>query len=93
MTKHTPGPWAIAEPTYKCLVTAGENGLHIAQAATVGTPNCEANARLIATAPEMLDALRDIVSSSNANCGDSLANAIQRAMTVIDKATINTTGA
>lgn len=54
---HTPGPWRIADPAHRCLIVAGEHGLHIAQAATTGMPNCEANAKLIAMAPQLFDAL------------------------------------
>lgn len=46
----------------------------------------EANARLIAAAPDLLAALGDIVASSDANCGDSLANAIRTAKDAIAKA-------
>lgn len=54
--RHTPGPWRIGQD--KALIVAGPHGLHIARAAQVGMPNCEANARLIAAAPDLLAALR-----------------------------------
>jgi hypothetical protein len=44
-------------------------------------------ARLIAAAPDMLAALRSIIESSDANCGDSLANAISAARAAIARAT------
>jgi len=37
-------------------------------------------------APDLLAALVDIAAASAANCGDSLANAIQAAQTAISKA-------
>lgn len=37
-------------------------------------------------APDLLAALEDIVSASAANCGDSLANAIQEGIAAIAKA-------
>lgn len=39
-----------------------------------------------ASAPDLLAALSDIVASSDANCGDSLANAIETARAAIAKA-------
>jgi hypothetical protein len=87
---HTPGPWTL-EAGRSIVTPSGSFYLSYGSDKT-GKPNfpnfCEldANARLIAAAPEMLAALNDIVSASNANCGDSLANAIQHAMTVIAKA-------
>lgn len=58
-TKHTPGPWRIGDD--KALVVAGPRGLHIARVATVGMPNSDANARLIAHAPDLLAALRMLI--------------------------------
>ena len=46
----------------------------------------KANATLIAAAPDLLAALSDIILSSDANCGDSLANAIEAARAAITKA-------
>lgn len=43
---------------------------------TQHTPGPRANARLIAEAPAMLEAMRDALSASDANDGDSLLNAI-----------------
>lgn len=52
---HTPAPWSADAAG---LITAGPNRLHIAQAATTGMGHAaDANARLIAAAPEMLDTL------------------------------------
>ncbi len=54
--KHTPGPWASDE---NGLITAGKNRLHVAQAMTTGMGKAaDANARLIAAAPELLAALQ-----------------------------------
>lgn len=53
---HTPGPWTA---TPSGLITAGPQGLHIAQAATTGMGHAaDANARLLAAAPELLEALQ-----------------------------------
>ena len=64
MSKHTPGPWEIkdhGDPCYR-YISAPE---HIALAQVVWrveeedrSPSCEANAHLIAAAPELLEVLR-----------------------------------
>ena len=41
------------------------------------------DAALVAAAPDLLAALRSIIESSDANCGDSLANAISAARAAI----------
>lgn len=59
-TKHTPGPWTIDEPGSR-LITF--HGIPVAKA----LDNCDtkeeiqANARLIAAAPDMLEELKDAV--------------------------------
>jgi len=89
-TTHTQGPWVA----YQCLngaisinvspqfpiATVGGAGWHL------GEKTAQANAQLITAAPELLAALVDIAAASAANCGDSLANAIQAAQTAINKA-------
>lgn len=61
MNKHTPGPWALDRtPTYWGLKHP-HTGRLLAQVAHSQKANSEANATLIAAAPEMLDALRKAV--------------------------------
>ena len=63
MNKHTPGPWVADE--YRGIITSA-NGIRIAELRSWGKlsigPHGEeefmSNARLIAAAPEMLDAIR-----------------------------------
>ena len=67
MSKHTPGPWGIErhyDPGYK-FISAKK---HTALAQVVWcmededrSPECEANAHLIAAAPELLEALEALV--------------------------------
>lgn len=67
MAKHTPGPWAI-DPDDRPgmtwnnhIVVADNPDLRICFMANSGKPDnseCEANARLIAAAPTLADALR-----------------------------------
>lgn len=67
MNKHTPGPWAINEITrqYSGKLEIQSGDTHIASV-TVGkkgiTPEQEANAKLIAAAPELFDALERCLS-------------------------------
>ena len=79
--KHTQGPWRL----YGYDVgTAQDETLAVVCAMDGDTD--EANARLIAAAPDLLAALEDIVQASDANDGNSLMHAIQAAQTIIAKA-------
>ena len=70
----TPGPWSVDDDLAKeNRVISGPNGEVIAEVYQMGEdfntgdssigPERDANARLIATAPDMADALRNIVSN------------------------------
>ena len=74
--KHTPGPWVVGEPhpTNACAYVRDDKGHEVATLyfCSVGGPigddgiwpehpNRDANARLIAAAPDMLEALRSLV--------------------------------
>jgi hypothetical protein len=81
MSEHTPGPWR-ADGT---VIYAGRHNLNLAELEPsdyIRRAEQEANARLIAAAPDMLRALLDIRDSS-AYCAASKA----RAAMAIDKAT------
>ena len=90
MTQHTPGPWqtfpALSNPPSIVIgpVERGDLGF-VAQ--TVGG-NDEANARLIAAAPELLEALRDLIIACNMSPGQELtvSLAIENANAAIAKA-------
>ena len=65
MSKHTPGPW-IVDPNPELplgVIEDNENGMGICEFPRRRTPEAEANARLIAAAPEMAGALRSILES------------------------------
>lgn len=75
MSKHTPGPWAA---TYKHLGDApfvvesgqpGEPNGGCYMAECYG-PDAEANARLIAAAPELLEALELLLFAPPSGCVD-----------------------
>ena len=77
-TKHTPGPWKPygAPGNMKCAVAAGRDKL-IASCGNlpyVGRFEAEANARLIAAAPELLETLKsgeDIISGLEAEADNA----------------------
>ena len=85
--KHTPGPWSYHNtPTPFIYVNAG--GLPICQIYTStahGQSMGEqfANARLIAAAPELLEALQFVMTAS----GEQLSTALEQAQAAIAKAT------
>jgi len=64
MSKFTPGPWGIAQNAMEhWMVTAADSEHHRGYIASLATTNTqsEANARLIAAAPQMLEALEELV--------------------------------
>jgi hypothetical protein len=64
MKKHTPGPWAILDRSEDSR-THISNGAHIVctlgTTRTDGSPNHSPNARLIAAAPDLLQAVKDFL--------------------------------
>jgi len=98
-SKHTPGPWEYRPNKYDDWgVVRSADGLPVAQAC-VGrwykdfdahrvnkTDPGEANARLIAAAPDLLDALEMLISNHD-NCGQPrMLNVIPAARAAIAKA-------
>ena len=61
--KHTPGPWVVIPmPDGSIDICKSNAGYHIAQMLYTGYPaDVQANARLIASAPDLLAALEAIV--------------------------------
>ncbi|HHP7108570.1 TPA: hypothetical protein ACSFAI_001539 [Pseudomonas aeruginosa] len=65
MSKHTPGPWHVGGPN-KCTIYDKHcqrlaNSFEGVMATQRTDSECEANARLIAAAPELLDALVNLL--------------------------------
>ena len=89
---HTPGPWSLRMTGWQtnpaAIYSPRRPGAVACIPARTSVPLDEqsANAHLIAAAPDLLAALSNIILSSDANCGDSLANAIEAARTAITKA-------
>ena len=80
MSKFTPGPW---KTNYKDLaLVQAENGAPIARCDKLfGVANIQANARLIAAAPDLLEALQAIVQSLSDQDDEGL---IEHAQQMID---------
>ena len=67
---HTPGPWKMDRDRAILGQGHGTRGLHGAIAdvySWVGTEEADANARLIAAAPELLEALKALSDGTTAN--------------------------
>ena len=67
-TTHTPGPWKYKIPPKKdraYILDASDNVPSVARCLPRGPGVLEANARLIASAPMMLDALQGMVNQVN----------------------------
>lgn len=97
-TKHTPGPWLRdRESGFDCDVRAA-NGRKIASVNVQNAPKSkkgwlsrqkenEANARLIAAAPDLLNALAEIVAAADGDGWKALDAGFNNARTAIAKAT------
>ena len=65
MSDFTPGPWRIGTPPPNGEQTIGTTqGLMVAVATTGASVPTKANARLIAAAPDLLEALQALVNQS-----------------------------
>lgn len=88
MSKHTQGPWTMHGP---CEITGRYSIVHNGPLAYVGDANQsgdgEANARLIAAAPEMLDALHELVKYLGVDVDNGLDELLTNARAAIAKAT------
>lgn len=65
MNKHTPGPWKVARqnpsPTTGEWMICGANPGYLAEVRDCGSGDVQANARLIAAAPDLLAALQGLL--------------------------------
>ena len=80
-TEYTPGPW-ITEHVGDCVEVVNEETLFtIARCGIKNGARSEANARLIAAAPELLEALEDVLSSEpGPSLNDRVRAAIAKAL-------------
>jgi len=83
MSKHTPGPWSHATDFGQVGSIETDDGLVIAQAqALVSDPDRSvrnANARLIAAAPDLLEALYNMLEDGDKTDREQALAAIKRA--------------
>lgn len=87
-TKHTPGPWVLKiNPKWHCEEIFGSDGEFVCSFG-LGGEHSGGNARLIAAAPGLLDALQDILRIATAASIGVSGNAprLERARAAIAKA-------
>lgn len=92
MNKHTPGPWAIYvnAPSDIVIRKMSKDGYELCSIARVSSGY--ANARLIAAAPELLEALRGMLAldeehHQRGHCDDDVCAEVRKALAAIAKAT------
>lgn len=96
-TKHTPGPWFVGEQmpapskSIHAFIGIGNGACHVGLASITpltGFCEAEANARLIAAAPELLEACKEVVFLIEGIAGldDQQIQAINQARAAIAKA-------
>ena len=97
-TKHTPGPWKMGFNFTNEQAIIGKDGVVVADASWTGGSGCElsidnpADAKLIAAAPDLLDALQDLFGADMEHVlmgdgKDDQIEAIAKARAAIAKAT------
>jgi hypothetical protein len=94
MNAHTPGPWRIHKGAYsgQTFVVSGPEsepfmGQVIAEKTTC--PDWPANARLIASAPELVAALESVIRICEYNCPGEASPAIALARAALAKVDVN----
>ena len=83
MTQHTPGPWIVWPDNNNRLQVGQSTNYTVAEMMQTPIHGQEANARLIAAAPDLLDALQHLMVAH----GEQLDYAFQQAQEAIAKAT------
>lgn len=65
---HTPGPWRVAHPPHgdRYEIRGGKDDRRILKEPSSPTENTPEDMRLIATAPELLEALQGLMARMNA---------------------------
>jgi len=89
-TKHTPGPWKY-EPGTKTIRAMPQNYWLATMDSFDGAVNHDANARLIALAPEMAEVLRECVAAmthplpESQDAAQDRVNAKRKARAILNK--------
>ncbi len=94
-TKHTPGPWKVlpeSEASNPFIVASSETGLSVADCYCPIGGNNQANARLIAAAPELLEALRRIDTGQEMTGNFAHADTVLRYQEIARAAIAKATG-
>ena len=91
-TKHTKGEWELESTMYSnrtAINSLCNKDRHTVIESYVEDNNeQEANAKLIAAAPELLEALNNLILANTNNKGESVMRRIDEAIEVIKKATL-----
>lgn len=87
-TKHTPGPWSINPADPREIIAADEVLVICRTPATLHQKRAEFNSKLLAAAPDLLEALRDMTRIASAASNGITGNQprIARAQAAIAKA-------
>jgi hypothetical protein len=87
-TKHTKGEWHIT-PNGEYVGTLGQGKTGVCMILMKGREEGQANAKLIASAPNLLHALQMLINDIERNDGDAInrATLVNEAKQVVDKAT------
>ena len=87
-TKHTPGPWTCNANygTQHYMVWDADGNYHEMRD-DVASPEMDANARLIAAAPDLLAPLKELLWGASRTSDGDYSNAFTAAREAIDKAT------
>lgn len=64
MNKHTPGPWVVNKEDFLDVYAPNDGAYTVATVAVTTDDEDEANSKLIAAAPDMAEALADIVNNA-----------------------------
>ena len=83
-TKHTPGPWTYRKDDDSII--APHEGLQVCQLNDGTNSQCEANAALIAAAPELLEALKGLADHAHQCAHFGAMDLLERADSAIEKA-------
>ena len=70
MSGHTPGPWGVAVFKSGARSVTNQSGHFVADVQGIGQDERNANARLIAAAPELLAACEQVVREVECHCRD-----------------------
>ena len=84
--KHTPGPWEVQYNTVIECWDIGKAGEERLAGLLASVLSSNADARLIAAAPELLEALKNLYTATPDNEGGELGRACMKARAAIAKA-------